>query len=225
MAPPERPGSGREEQIIETIASPLEVKEIAPKPKPTTSPALPGLAELARISVASGKQVVAKMMALKPEPPEPSGHRPSTEREMRLKELLGQLAEEADPHMAQRTQLTIAGYEAGDNDWEAANKIYLELQDSPYVEVRSAALRNLEVTKLNLALAREGDADRREWLQLDLAVLHQTYGHEKAAKAMFRKIQKDSTQDTIRNLAAQRLDNYVLPPLPVLPPQPKDTTR
>ena len=109
------------------------------------------------------------------------------------------------------------GYIVGNGDWAEAKKLYETLAASPYAEVRSSAVRNLEVVNRNLALESEKDIKRREWLQLDLALLHQSYGHEKAAKTMLRKLQANSIQDSIRQQAAQRLATYVTPPLPTLP--------
>ncbi len=136
---------------------------------------------------------------------------------MRLQELMAEVAAEKDPHVAARTQLTIGGYIVGNGDWAEAKKLYETLAASPYAEVRSSAVRNLEVVNRNLALESEKDIKRREWLQLDLALLHQSYGHEKAAKTMLRKLQANSIQDSIRQQAAQRLATYVTPPLPTLP--------
>ena len=136
---------------------------------------------------------------------------------MRLQELLAEVAAEKDPHVAARTQLTIGGYIVGNGDWAEAKKLYETLAASPYVEVRSAAVRNLEVVNRNLALDTEKDMKRREWLQLDLAALHQSYGHEKTAKTMLRSLQVNSMQEAVRQQAAQRLATYVIPPLPTLP--------
>ncbi|MGV3663331.1 MAG: hypothetical protein ACO1TE_24375 [Prosthecobacter sp.] len=157
------------------------------------------------------------MPALLPEPPAASQRPLRTEREMRLQELQAEVAAEKDPHVAQRTLLTVAGYHAGDGTWAEAQKIYEDLAVSPFAEVRHAALRNLQVVQRNVALAAETDLARREWLQLELAALHQSFGHEKAAKTMLRSLQVNAMQEPIRQQASQRLADYAAPSLPILP--------
>jgi hypothetical protein len=186
-----------------------------PKPPLTLPPALPTPPP----TVVAGKNqpLPGAMASLNPDPPERPAVNPATEREIRMQELLAEVATEQDPHIAQRTQLTIAGYQVGNGDWTAARKTFFELTASPYPEVRYAALRNLEVADRNLELANEQDAERREWLQLNLAQLHQNYGHEKTAKTMLRSLQANATQQAVREQAAQRLATYVVPSLPTLP--------
>jgi hypothetical protein len=196
----------------------IPVVEAPPAPKfPTTLPPMKSEGAFRVVSSAKDQPIPGAQPALKPDPPAAPLKKPSTEKEMRLQELLDEVAAEKDPHIAQRTQLTIGGYIVGNEDWAAAKQLYETLAASPYVEVRSTALRNLAVVNRNLALESEKDMSRREWLQLDLALLHQSYGHEKTAKTMFRSLQANSMQEAVRQQAAQRLATYVIPPLPTLP--------
>lgn len=154
------------------------------------------------------------------EPPESKAPSLAVGRELRLKELLDQADKDPNPQTAQRTRLTIAGYFVGDGKWEDARKVYEKLAESPFVEVRHAASRNLQVVMKNIALEGEKDFERREWLQLELAALHQSLGHEKFAKTMLRNLKANSIQDVVRQRAAQRLASYVTSPLPTLPENP-----
>lgn len=180
-------------------------------------------AEPAPVPLELPKSAAGPKASVSPEPPN-SPHPMNTGRELRMKELLDEVAKQTDPHLAQRTKLTIAGFHVGNDDWLEAKKIYDDLAQSPFVEVRTAAARNLQVVSSNLALMAEPDPVRRESMQLDLAELHQSLGHEKFAKKMLRDLQTNATQATIREQAAQRLANYVIPPLPVLPENPNPPT-
>lgn len=150
----------------------------------------------------------------------------STERAERLLELQKEAAAEKDPHLSQRILLTVAGYHVGDDDWDKAKEIYDQLKASPFPEIRATTARNLNVVERNQAILAEQDSGRREWLELDLAAVHQQYGHEKASKTLYRALEKEATQPAVRQEAAQRLASYVSPPL-VLPqsPQPKEDSK
>lgn len=137
----------------------------------------------------------------------------SVERAERILELEKEAKEEENPRLSQTVLLTIAGYYVGDDDWDKAEGIYEKLKVSPYPEIRAASVRNLDVVQRNQAILSEQDSGRREWMELELAGVHQQYGHEKASKAMYRTLEKDSTLPAVRQEAAQRLASYVSPPL------------
>lgn len=158
--------------------------------------------------------------------PPNSKHLGSTERAERLLELQKEAAAETDPRVSQRVLLTVAGYHVGDDDWDKAKEIYDQLKLSPFPEIRHATARNLDVVERNQAILAEKDAGRREWLELELAGVHQQYGHEKFSKTLYRALEKDATQPAVRQQAAQRLASYVSPPLILPQPvQPKEDTQ
>jgi hypothetical protein len=150
------------------------------------------------------------------------GKMPGAEPALRLQELLQEAADNPDPRQAQRTLLTVAGYHVGNRDWPAAKEIYDRLKASPYPEIAFAVARNLDVVNRNQAILAEPDAGRREWQELDLAAVHQMYGHEKAAKTMLRSLEKAATQEEVRRQAAQRLATYVSPPVSAIPGTPTE---
>ena len=128
------------------------------------------------------------------------------ERDLRI----GQLLKEADaaksPPEAHRILLTVAGYQVGKGDWQAAKDIYEKLiADSPDPDVLHAVARNLHVTRQNLAIAEEADAGKREWMQLDLADVHENYGHHQAAKRIWKQLASTAAEEAVREKAARSL--------------------
>jgi hypothetical protein len=194
-------------------ASPIPLREMAPALTRAETPA-------------TRTFTPAPTSAVRPEPLPPpasasSPHAPlaGTEREVRLQALIKDAENDPDPRQAQRTWLTVAGYLVGNRDWKAAEEVYARLKVSPYPEISSTVLRNLDVVRQNQAILAEEDPGARERLQIELALTHQQYGHEQAAKRLLRHLQENATQESLRHLAAERLASYVSPPLPALPPQ------
>ena len=80
--------------------------------------------------------------------------------------------------------------------------------------VRIALRRNLEVTEKQLDIQNEPDPSKREWLELDLARVHQDLGHSFAAQRMWRDLEKRALHPDVRAQSARlRLD----PPKPTRP--------
>ena len=145
----------------------------------------------------------------------------SGERQIRLAQLLKEAAEQqtTNPQQAERTLLTAAGYHVGMADWEAAKEIYEQLAaNTTNADIKSTVARNLVVVNRDIAIAAETDDTRRERMQMDLASLHISLGHEQAAKKIWRDLSKSAAQEEVRLEAASRLAAILQSVLPAAPP-------
>ena len=190
---------------------------LAPDAVRTVPPSEPLAARAPRQTPAPPMGAVAQTAVASPGRPAKLA---GTERALRLQELLREVGEEKDERQAERTWLTIAGYYAGAGDWEAAREVYERLKTSPSLDVRQSVGRNLDITLRRQAILAEANESSREWQELELAAVHQGYGHEKAAKRLLRALESSATQESVRQLAAQRLATYVSPALPLPPAAP-----
>lgn len=214
------------------VAQANRVGGLAKPERPAAAPLRPKLANPADESLRTVGPAANNAVPRAPAPSaplaNPSPMEPAkltgSERDLRLAELLKEVAEEKDPRQAERTMLTIAAYQVGNGDWEAARATYEKLKESAYPEVAFSVARNLDIVQRNQAILAEGDAGQREWLQLDLAGTHQMYGHEKAAKKLLRTLEQSATQAEVRQQASQRLAAYVSPPIApfAVPPDPPE---
>jgi hypothetical protein len=136
----------------------------------------------------------------------------------RMAELTQQIADQKDPALRDRIRLALAGHQVGQGDWLAARKVYEDIAATTNDPVlRNTAFRNLSVANKQLEVLGESDAVRREELQLELAGLHQLYGHERAAKQIWRDLATRAQSTSVREEAARL--QYIafprdLPPLP-----------
>lgn len=124
-------------------------------------------------------------------------------------------AKNEEPGNVERRQLSVAAQQVGKGDWKSAHALYREIAATTQDElVRVALRRNLEVTEKQLDIQNEPDPSRREWLELDLARVHQDLGHSFAAQRMWRDLEKRALHPDVRAQSARlRLD----PPKPTRP--------
>ena len=133
-------------------------------------------------------------------------------------------AKDEEPGNVERRQLSVAAQQVGKGDWQAAHALYREIAATTQDELLRIALRrNLEVMEKQLDIQNEPDPSRREWLELDLARIHNDLGHAQAAQRMWRDLEKRALHPDVRAQSARlRLD----PPKPIRPvtlpdPQPQ----
>ena len=124
-------------------------------------------------------------------------------------------AKDEEAGNVERRQLAVAAQEVGKGDWKAAHDLYRQLATTTQDElVRVALRRNLEVSEHQLDIQNEPDQSRREWLELDLARIHNDLGHSQAAQRMWRDLEIRALHPDVRAQSARlRLD----PPRPTRP--------
>jgi hypothetical protein len=138
------------------------------------------------------------------------------ERNGRIEELEKQVAAMTDPQQRERTQLVLAGYQVGQGNWLAAQKIYQELiASSRNPAVVQAANQDLDIVNRKLTILAETNPTRREQLELDLAKVHAALGHEQAASRLYRRLAASAADPSVRNAADEMVNpgNHAPPPV------------
>ena len=165
------------------------------------------------------KNVPPRKLDLLPVPTMEPTVRADCRQSSRIEELKKKMQNETDPQIRERDLLLLAGKFVGQDDWEAARKIYQELQaKSNDPAVIEAVKRNLEVVDRKLAILAETNPSRKETLELELANLHRELGHERASRRIYRRLAKTAKEPTVRFQAKELLSTKSKPrrlPVPI----------
>ena len=151
-----------------------------------------------RIDLADYPEIVVDKLPLKPlsemKPPEVV-----MEVDLRMASLREEIGKETNPVARDRLLLTLSAYHVGQGDWSSPKALYEALAaNSSDPEVRVAAGRNLRVVEKNLELLRTNDPGVGEQLRFELAGIHHEFGHDKAARKLWRELSLTAKDDGIK---------------------------
>lgn len=197
--------------VIFTAVPPRSMAEDQPSSAPQEQNSIRSTRQL--------EKVPPRKLDLLPLPARKPTVRADCRQSTRIEELKQKTQNETDPQIRERDLLLLAGKFVGQDDWEAARKIYQELQaKSNDPAVIEAVKRNLEVVDRKLAILAETDPSRKETLELELANLHRELGHERASRRIYRRLAKTAKEPTVRFQAKELLSTKSKPrrlPVPI----------
>lgn len=197
--------------VIFTALTPRSMAEDQPSSAPKEQKSIRSTRQL--------KNVPPRKLDLLPVPTREPTVRADCRQSRRIEELKEKTQNETVPRIRERDLLLLAGKFVGQGDWEAARRIYQELQaKSNDPAIIEAVKRNLDVVNRKLAILAETDPSRKETLELDLANLHRELGHERASKRIYRRLAKTAKEPTVRSQAMELLSTKSKPrrlPVPI----------
>ncbi|HYF36740.1 MAG TPA: hypothetical protein VD994_15705 [Prosthecobacter sp.] len=187
-------------------------RQMLRKDNPATGDALSSPAIDLPKSEGGQVQSVAQRLGLQPLPETHGGKVPDLARLRRMDELRSQAAAEREPAARAKLLLILAAYHAGDEDWREVEELYAEIARAPIGQNAKAAMaRNLPVVKKNLEIQAAADQATHERLQLQLSDLHQSLGHDKAARNILRELVQKAATPSVRQAAKLRYDQILRP--------------